>query len=290
MKDQGDMEKRVFVTPIPVTIDGENSPPLQDEKKPETEKPEVVNDKSVEDFVPKMSSSKAFFLLGTISFGVALIAQFHLSLKPWPDVWDIHDALSAEPERQKTNPSSFLVQRGDYVWDFYPYESVELNCLVLSAKPTSEWTSVAEPGRSKLVESDITVTWGSNADQGRYQQGQFGNTSEREFADNAHPSWDDSRHLYLALVSHSPEVGKAIRQMSPGDQCVLRGELVRYRLKGGDGTVVGEGHKVLHARSVEYLKKHNHLPTMIARSLALTGLVLYGLSFFNRVFPPSEDS
>lgn len=284
---------RVFVAPIQVASLVKGGEGVDDKiVEKETALPsgvEVFDGKTVLEGIPKTSSSQIFALLGGVAFGGALITYFFLSHQPWPPTSAILPELAESPLYGETNRDPFILKRGDFRWDILPVGTIEISGLVLSSKIPSPWTTVAEPGRTLLVTADVTKTWGNNALMGYYRRGQFGNTSESEFAHNTLPSWDGSTHRYFVLLTDNPEIDYAIRQIRPGDQCYIRGLIVQYQGGAGEPRPLRNNHQIIFVEDFRFLQRHNHLLRLMVSSLVLTGLALLGLALFNKIFPPQED-
>lgn len=284
---------RVFVAPIQVAslVKGEDGGDDKIEKKESTisSEVEVFDDKPFLKKTENVSSSQIFALLGGLAFSGALITYFFLSHQTWPPASAILPKLAESPLYGETSREPFILKRGDFTWDILPVGTIEISGLVLSSKIPSPWTTVAEPGRTLLVAADVTKTWGNNALMGYYRRGQFGNTSESEFAHNTLPSWDGSTHRYFVLLTDNPEIDHAIRQIRPGDQCYIRGLIVQYQGGMGEPRPLRNSHQIIFVEDLKFLQRHNHLLRLLASSLALTGLALLGLALFNKIFPPQED-
>lgn len=258
-----------------------------DPLKPEV--PEVGDDWSVFDSWPKISSAMGFALSGVFALGVGLLALFLNSSRAWPSTDEIVSSVKKPPVYEPTNMKPFVLERGGYKWTLVPRHTLELHCLVLSERSPSRWIQVGEPGRFKLISADITGTWGKNAEMGYYRRGQFGNTSEAEYAHNTYASWNSSEHKYFSLIASNRDVDRAIRQIKTGDQCKISGVTATYSRNQDGGGEKGVSHDVVYVIGVEFLHKHNHFKRLLATSLFSTGAVLLGISLFIKIFPPKED-
>lgn len=277
---------RSYVTPLKITNVGGSG---HSEEKQSVEQPEVVNDWQLLDSLPKLTSSQVYAFLGAGALAIFSLIHIIYSHLPWPGQKDILPEVGEAPRYSETDRMGFTIQKSNYKWDIMPTGVIEVSGLVLAAEIPSKWTTVAELGRVLLISSDLTKAWGENVLGGYYKKGQFGNSGGQEFANNPHPKWNDREYRYFALLTDDNDIARAIQQIRPGDQCFMKGLTVRYQLRGGEGGVVGDGHPVVYVQEFRVLRKHNHIPRLIAASALWTSLALFGLAVFNKIFPPQED-
>ena len=283
--------KKGVALPVKIQMPGEgdvgDNVPDSEPVKPEA--PELADDWSIFDSLPKISSSMAFALAGGLACAGAFLAMFSNSNQAWPSGDEIVSSVKNPPVYGPTDMEPFSLERGEYKWTLVPRSTIELHCLVLSEISPSRWTQVGEPGRYMLISADITGTWGKNVERGYYRKGQFGNTSEAEYAHNTYSSWNGNEHKYFSLIAGNSEVDKAIRQIKTGDQCRIFGVVATYFLEGSDAGERGVSHHVVYVTGLEFLHKHNHFKRLLVKSLFLTGGALFGISFFIKILPPEDE-
>jgi len=268
----------------------ENDRVTKDNKVEVVEEVEVLNDKYINDFLPKLTTGQLMGLIGGVLILIGVLLGFARMQQPFPDPEGIHplvasgDSIYRHPKGKK-----FTLSRGEFEWDIQPVFEGEFAGLVLSAKRPNLWTVVAEPGRSQIIENDVTYTWGGNAKEGRYLKGRFGNTSTAGYADGVGGDWDKQEYGYMALVGSDPEVGRMIRLIKAGDQYVFKGTGVIYREKSRGKDWIGRDHRVFYVKEIHLLERHQHTLKLMMATCLLTGVVLCGLALFNTIFPPEED-
>ncbi len=208
-------------------------------------------------------------LLALGLFGVSYLLKDRL-----PDTGEILREMYRSPVQEPTDEPPFQVDAGGVVYTVVPLYAYELYGMVVSCHNCGTWWDVYHHDRWKdfINVKDLCVIWGINISTEAYKDMRFESDSW-----TCTYYWPNEavgarfKHTCISnnhLLSHDPEITRALLETSPGDQVHLKGYLVEY--SHGSGTFYrkssttrrdrGDGAcEVVYLEAYEILKEANPL-------------------------------
>jgi hypothetical protein len=160
-----------------------------------------------------------------------LASLWRRDLLPPPEA--LQAAVREEPLQQPTALAPFETTAGGITYTIKPVFSYDISGLVVSRHDTSAWWDwIHAAWDDHLNVADLCVVFGDNARTGaylgiRFRSGQF----VCEASTDSAQAWQAFSMAALSnnhLLTDRPAAARLLRELRPGDQVRIRGELAEY--------------------------------------------------------------